>query len=77
METADCVYCGRTETTEHMILDCDNYAYLQWEILQDVISCYLTNLLLMRRVTMGETSKDDGQEPNLKVTLTYQYIIYL
>lgn len=75
-ETADCVYCGRTETTEHMIIDCDNYAYLQWEILQEVLSWYLTNLLLLTRTTTGETDSNRGQEVSIKVTLTYLNIIY-
>ena len=62
--------------TEHMILDCDNYAYLQWVILQDVLSCYLSNLLLMTHMTMVETGRSSSLEAGIKVTLTYQNNIY-
>jgi hypothetical protein len=37
----ECPYCGRTETMEHLLMFCENYAELQWEDL----SKYITQLL--------------------------------
>jgi len=37
----NCRFCLQTETVEHAILQCENYASLQWETLGDLITKYV------------------------------------
>ncbi len=61
-----------------MIVNCDNYAYLQWELVQQILSDYLTHVhnstsSSQREGGGGETSQ---QGTPMQVTLQYQHIIY-
>jgi len=58
--TPACRFCGQTETMEHMIYKCENYAELQWELLAETIT------FLAR--------KTNDEMPRLHVTV--QNIIY-
>ncbi len=77
-DTSHCAYCGQTETTEHMILNCDNYAYPQWEELQHILSDYLTqvhNNMVKTQIEVGERNAPQ-QDTTIQVTLQHQHIIY-
>ncbi len=79
MQTPHTAYCGHIETTEHMIINCDNYAYLQWESMQQIISDYLTNGHDSIRSSQREGGEDNAmtqQDTPIQVTLQYQHIIY-
>ena len=77
-DTPHCAYCGHIETIEHMIVNCDNYAYLQWELLQQVLSDYLTQVHNSISSPQGEGGGGDTlqQDTPIQVTLQYQHIIY-
>ncbi len=60
----ECPYCEPTESTEHMILNCNKMAYPLWEEAQGLISQFLEKLLPDSRV---------GAQ---RVRLTYRNIIY-
>jgi len=36
-----CRFCDEIETTEHAILQCENYASLQWEMLGQILTEYI------------------------------------
>ena len=40
----DCPFCGQPETTEHMLADCDVYAYERWQLLTKLLTAELREI---------------------------------